>query len=124
MSNHLTTDEYRREINRSMTEKQWQQRVEMALRQAGALVYHAYDSRKSAPGYPDVTAVMPDGRLLFAELKTESVKLSEHQHRWLAALTKTSRAAGVPVAVSVLRPSDYEYLLDWIEGKRWLGGRL
>ena len=35
----------------------------------GGMVYHTYDSRRSAMGYPDLTIVTLDGRVIWAELK-------------------------------------------------------
>jgi hypothetical protein len=56
----------------------------------GWLAYHTHDSRRSAPGFPDL--VMLRGlRLLVAELKVGRNRLTRDQAVWLAAF----RAAGV-----------------------------
>lgn len=55
--------------------------------------YHTHDSRKSAPGFPDCVLVK-GRRLIFAELKTATGKLSPPQVLWLAAL---KRVPGVEV---------------------------
>lgn len=107
---NLSPAEYRGEVDRHMTEKTLQKRCELALRELGCYVYHPYDSRKSSPGYPDITAVSPDGRLGFFELKTEKGRLSEYQGRWLNRLAKTD------VTVAVIRPSDYDALIAWARG--------
>ncbi len=87
-------------------EKQWQKRVEGALRQYGFLVYHTLRSKGSTPGFPDICAVKGE-RLLYVELKTEKGKLSEHQRAWLDAL------AAVPCAeVFVWRPSQFDEVLE------------
>ena len=62
-------------------------------------------SRKSQPGFPDLTIVHPrTGRLIFVELKSESGKLSEEQEDWGFALVE----------------SDAEYYMwrpsDWLDG--------
>jgi hypothetical protein len=74
-----------------------------ALRLAGWLVYHTHDSRRSAPGYPDLTCVRGD-RILWLELKTETGRLSQAQANWLAAL---GTAGG---SVHVVRPPDWPWL--------------
>jgi hypothetical protein len=40
-----------------MTEKQLQQLIIGACRWAGLLVYHTFDSRRSASGFPDLVIV-------------------------------------------------------------------
>ncbi len=58
----------------------------------GYLAYHTHDSRKSAPGFPDLVFVQPPsaqrphGRLLFAELKTQRGKLTTEQAQWMQVL--------------------------------------
>ena len=56
----------------------------------GWLVFHPYDSRKSAgPGFPDLTMVHRDtGRVIFAELKSAKGRLTEQQREWLSYLGK------------------------------------
>lgn len=69
----------------------------------GWLVYHTYDSRKSEPGYPDLTMFRPDlcqGPVWF-ELKDETGKLTKDQKKWRDAILK---AAG---AWYLMRPSDW-----------------
>lgn len=71
----------------TITEKAFQSLVEQAARAAGWMVYHTYNSRRSEPGFPDLTMVHPrDGRLVFAELKTMKGELSEAQKAWTSAL--------------------------------------
>jgi len=69
---------------------------------AGWLVFHPYDSRRSAPGYPDLTLCKPGHAVIFAELKTAKGRLRPDQRRWLAAL---GDCPGVVAAV--WRPSDW-----------------
>ena len=45
--------------------------------------FHDHDSRRNPAGLPDLIMVK-DGRLIFAELKTEKSKLSDAQNKWLA----------------------------------------
>ena len=64
------------------------------------LVYHTHDSRRSAPGFPDLTMVRR-GHLIFAELKTEKGPTSAAQKRWLAELQMAHPH------VYLWRPSDW-----------------
>lgn len=80
-----------------MTEKEFMQAVIDLCRYLGLKVYHPFDSRRSAPGYPDLTIVGKG--VLFVETKTESGRLRPEQQEWLSAL----RAAGAEV--HVWRPS-------------------
>ncbi|MGX5360071.1 VRR-NUC domain-containing protein [Kocuria sp. KH4] len=67
-----------------------------------SLRYHTYDSRRSAPGFPDLVLVHPvRGRTIFRELKTETGRVSPDQRGWIDGLT----AGGSDAAV--WRPSDY-----------------
>ncbi|MGD0386400.1 MAG: VRR-NUC domain-containing protein [Solirubrobacteraceae bacterium] len=83
-----------------MTEKQFQQQVVDWARFNHWLVYHPHDSRHSAAGFPDL-ALVRDGRLVFAELKTARGRVSVAQHEWLAALA----ASGCET--HVWRPADW-----------------
>lgn len=68
-----------------LTEKDFQQAVVDMARLHRWLVYHTFDSRRSDPGFPDLTMVR-DGTLIFAELKKEKGHLTQDQIRWLDAL--------------------------------------
>ncbi len=83
----------------TLTERDWQARVVDLARWHGWRVFHPYESRRSAAGWPDL-AMVRDGRLIFAELKSEHGHVSTEQRRWFAAL---SACAGV--GVYVWRPS-------------------
>ena len=80
-----------------LTEREWQAQVVTLARTLGWATYHTFDSRRSQPGMPDLILVRD--RVLFAELKRESGRLSAAQEEWLARL----RAAGAEVYV--WRPS-------------------
>ena len=64
------------------------------------LVYHTHDSRRSAPGFPDLTMVR-DGKLVFAELKTEQGLLTDDQWNWVEELRQARQL------MYVWRPSDW-----------------
>jgi hypothetical protein len=84
------------------TERQFQDAVVEYGRQCGWLVYHPHDSRRSTFGYPDLTMARR-GRVVFAELKTETGRLRVEQQRWLDAL----QPSGTEVGVFLWRPSDW-----------------
>lgn len=83
-------------------ERDWQQQILDAARYLGFRCYHTYDSRRSAPGFPDLMCVR-DGRLLAIECKTATGKVSPEQAEWLAEL------ALVPGVVALIaRPDDWD----------------
>jgi hypothetical protein len=85
----------------TLTEKQWQSLVIDLARLRGWRIYHTNDSRRSEPGFPDLCLVRR-GRLAFAELKTETGKITTAQHEWLADFS-----ACPGLLVYVWRPSDW-----------------
>ena len=64
--------------------------------------YHTFDARRSEAGFPDI-CMTRDGRILFAELKTERGRVTEAQREWLEALASCPGAE-----VKVWRPSDWD----------------
>lgn len=90
-----------------LTEKQWQQRVVDFARLKRWLVYHTFDSRHSAPGFPDLVLVRAP-RIIFAELKTDRApaKLPPAQEKWIQELV-ACRAASLHFDVFVWRPADW-----------------
>ena len=85
----------------TLSEKQFQ-RSRSGYGAAASLVgFHPFDSRRSAPGFPDLTMVR-DGKLIFAELKVgKNNHPTEDQRRWLSGLSRC-----LP-QVYVWRPSDW-----------------
>lgn len=98
----------RRALERSVPEADLQANViELALH-TGWLHHHPYDSRRSTPGFPDLTLVRAQparptpGRLVFAELKAEDGQLTTDQQLWADYLR------AVPgVEYYLWRPSDW-----------------
>lgn len=88
----------------AMSERGFQQGVVKLARFHGfSLVYHTHDSRRSAPGFPDLVMVNPrTGRVLYRELKTNKGRLTVEQRDWLEGLTAAGQDAGV------WRPADYD----------------
>jgi hypothetical protein len=86
-----------------MLEADLQAEVVKLARMLGWLVYHTYDSRRSAAGFPDLVMVHPQsGAQLFAELKSATGKVTAEQDQWL-------RALAIRGAAYVWRP---EHLVD------------
>lgn len=93
-----------------ITEKEWQRTVLDAASYAGWTCYHTFDSRRSAPGFPDLV-IVKDGRMLALELKTETGKTTPAQERWLEIL------GAVPgITARVARPSDWDDVLVLLNG--------
>ena len=84
-----------------ISEKDWSQTVYDAARWLNWRAYRVLNSRGSTPGVPDLMLLRGD-RLIFAELKTATGKVSAAQTEWLAAL---SVVAGVETYI--WRPSDW-----------------
>lgn len=82
------------------TEAQFQQAIIDLARALGWRVFHPFDSRRSDPGFPDLTMARSE-RLLFAELKTETGKVSPTQREWLEAIVATGNE------IRIWRPSDW-----------------
>lgn len=92
-------------------EKQFQAAVVQLAKLNGWATYHAYDSRRSASGMPDLLLVKPP-RLIFAELKSSRGRLSPAQTAWLALLK------AVPCAeVHVWRPEDKQHIAAILSDK-------
>jgi hypothetical protein len=89
-----------------LSEKEWQQAILDYAKLRGWLSFHVFDSRRSTPGYPDVTFVRR-GRLVFAELKREGEKPTGAQVVWLDALR-----ACFGVEVFLWRPSDLDAVIN------------
>ena len=85
----------------SERERDFQADVLELARLTGWLAYHPHDSRRSAAGWPDL-ALVRNGRIIFAELKTTRGRLRPEQRIWLDAL---AHCPGVEVAV--WRPRDW-----------------
>ena len=111
----LTMPAARQLIDRTESEKAFQQRVMDLAKACGWLCYHPYDSRKSEAGYPDLSLCRD--RLILAELKSERGRLSKPQAAWINRL----RAAGV--TVYVWRPSQWNEICRVLMPSREHQGR-
>ena len=107
------------------TEKGFMQAVVDLARLQGWMVYHPFDSRRSQKGFPDLTMVR-DGRLVFAELKTEKGELTPAQEEWGNQLSAVRQRIGdtyqlavmdfvLPVRYLLWRPSDWPEIEQVLE---------
>lgn len=85
----------------SISERDFQAQVLQLARLTGWRVYHTHDSRRSAPGFPDLVLVRPP-MVVFAELKSKGGKLRPEQREWLEALGRCGS-----VEVRLWRPQDF-----------------
>lgn len=107
----VSVEDYRREQAEAMSEKALQQHIVDAARKLGYLVYHTFDSRRSEPGYPDLTMVHPQQkRIIFAELKREGKHPTDAQYRWLFGIAVIAHDE-TPIRAYIWRPS------DWLSGE-------
>lgn len=80
----------------------------------GWLHFHDFDSRRNRAGFPDLV-LSRRGRLIFAELKTETGRVSPDQQLWLDELAAAARNAQVgrnptspdAITVRLWRPHDW-----------------
>ena len=86
------------------TEKGFQSAVIQLAKLYGWRVYHTFDSRHSAKGFPDLTLVR-GVRCIMAELKTDIGRVSPDQKDWLREL---SEVPGIEAAL--WRPRDWPIL--------------
>ena len=83
------------------SEQRFLDRVRALAKGNGFHAYHTHRSDRSEPGFPDL--VCTDGtRILIAELKSATGKLTEEQAQWIALLSHTGL-----VDVRVWKPSDW-----------------
>lgn len=99
----------------ALSEKQWQRQVIEYARLRGWRLYHHRPALNQSgrwstaltgdAGLPDLILVR-GGRLVFAELKTDSGRVSQEQEQWLAALTACS------CEVYLWRPRDWQEVVE------------
>ena len=106
----------RERLLRSITEAEWQRTVIAYAKARGWRVAHfprSYVGGKpmtavtvDGAGWPDLTMVR-DGRIVFAELKTEQGRVSPEQTTWISDLMRVQARSG-GLSVVIWRPSDQD----------------
>ncbi len=90
----------------TVTEKDLREQVRDLCKLFGWKMYFTWTSIHSPKGFPDLVLVSPARkRVIFAELKRDGGRLTEHQEEWLVAL----EAAGQEVYI--WRPKDFENIV-------------
>ena len=92
------------------TERSWQAQVVKLAELLGYRVYHTWNSKHSAAGFPDLVLVRRP-RCIFAELKSDRTRLTADQLAWLVAL----RECGLEVYV--WRPSEWKLVERILKGR-------
>lgn len=101
-------------LDRAISEKAFQQQVVNLARLFGWRCYHTYDARRSEPGFPDLLMARPPeggrpGRLIFAELKRATGRVSNEQRAWLMDLAEiAAQPDAQAVEVHLWRPGDFD----------------
>jgi hypothetical protein len=86
----VNVTEYRQLAAKAMSEDDLTTQIlELAAGLGWSLTYHVPDSRRvSAAGFPDWVLASPkQHRVIYAELKTETGRLTPEQRQWLDVLT-------------------------------------
>ena len=99
-----------------ISEAQFQATVTEAFGVSGWWVFHHPDSRRTTPGYPDLTLIHPDGRLVYAELKTATGKVRPEQRAVIDALRRGGHQA------FIWRPDDWPAVQAVISGQGVVSG--
>ena len=94
-----------------MTEAQLQRAVIDLAEILGWLVYHTYDSRHSAKGFPDLCMARSRAgkrgvRIIFTELKSATGNMSKDQEKWAAVLS-TRGECWTSAEYYLWRPDDW-----------------
>ena len=90
--------------DKMLSERGFQTLVLELARLTGWLAYHTFNSRRSAPGYPDLCLVRGNVCVM-AELKTNTGRVTQAQQAWLKAL---SAVPGIETAL--WRPRDWDII--------------
>jgi hypothetical protein len=97
----------REKYERDLTEREWQSSVEQLAKLYGWLCYHTHDSRRSTQGFPDLVLVRE--RVIFAELKTRSGKLTAAQREW------GLRLIAADADYRIWRPADISLVIECLK---------
>jgi hypothetical protein len=94
----------------TISERRWQEQVLAWADRGGWLAYHTFDSRRSAPGFPDLVLLRRDW-LRLPELKANHGHLSARQEVWQTGIAQVRNIEG-----GVWYPRDYQLVRDILLG--------
>lgn len=89
-----------------VSEKAFMAAIIKVATQHGWKVYHPFDSRRSLPGYPDLTMARAGEPVIFAELKLVGERPTIEQHAWLHTLEQATNTR-----VFLWYPADWEAII-------------
>lgn len=98
------------QVDQFETESQFQARIVALAVAAGWKVFHPAVSKRSVPGYPDLTMTRRE-RVIWAEVKKAGGRVSGEQQDWLAALSRVAEGSE-NVQVALWRPTDWPAIED------------
>lgn len=102
----MKIQDYRSLQAKAMSERQLQDQVIELAKRMGFISYHTHDSRRSAPGFPDLVLVHPkQRRIIWRELKSETGTPTPEQKAWISTLLLVGED------VDIWRPR------DWVSGR-------
>ena len=93
-------------VAEQMTEAELLEQVRTVALTCGWHIYHTFDSRRSAAGFPDLVLVRPP-RVIFTELKRQNGRLTIPQEMWGEVLEQCRG-----VAYYLWRPSDWDDIVE------------
>lgn len=102
-----------------VTEATFQRQVVSLFTACGWGVYHTYDSRRSNPGYPDLTLWHRKRGVIWLELKSESGRATPVQRTMIDQLNE----ACARESAWIVRPSDWPFLEGLARGTNVKGTR-
>lgn len=107
MSGRITMEKTIRQIiDEKISEKDFQQQIIDTAKLLGwKKIYHTWNSKRSASGFPDLIMAR-DGIIIFAELKREGEDPTPAQREWLEELAKCEH-----VKVFIWKPSIWDEIV-------------
>ena len=111
-----------------MGEATFQVAVIQLAQMYGWSYYHTHDSRRSVKGFPDLLLAHPEHGQIFAELKTDTGRLTPAQIAW-AELLQAAEGKPFGARYRLWRPRDLDAIASELagnfitEGQEWLPNR-
>ncbi len=84
-------------------EKDITAQIRAYLKFKGIFHYKAWQGLGSTKGLPDIVGVLPSGRALYIEVKTEKGRISDYQESFLSALQENNALAFIARSIEDVR---------------------